>query len=45
MATEIDTLRFANMIIKLLARFFDSNMTKEELVQEYRKLLVTWEVK
>ena len=44
MATEIDTLEFANTIIKLLTRFFNSNMTKEELVQKYRKLLVTWEV-
>jgi len=42
MATEHETLLVANGIIKLLLRFFDTDMTKEELRQKYRALLKNW---
>jgi len=42
MVTEHETLLITNGIIKLLLRFFDTNMTKEKLRQEYQALLENW---
>ena len=42
MATEHETLLIASRLIKLLLRFFDTNMTKEELRQEFRAMLKDW---
>ena len=42
MVTEHEMLLTANRIIKLLHRFFDTDMTKEELRREFRGLLKNW---
>lgn len=43
MVTENEILATGNKMIRLLIRFFDTSMTKEELRQQFRDLLKNWQ--